>query len=282
MSAPDNPPLIPSDAAQSESPAILAPPPRHYPDDLQIPWGWNDLLIFMVFAIGAYLLLSVALIVVFFSRGVRFADLQHPGPMLSLFTVLDTAILSAALVGYLAVTTRVHFHKPFWRTLGWRPFDEGVSRALAYTSCILGGVLFAIVIGLASAAVGKKGQLPIERFFQDRTSIYMLMVVGILISPFVEETLFRGYLYPLLARSFGIAAGVIVTGTLFGLLHAGQLWGGPGQIALLIFVGIVFTYVRAFTHTVRASFILHLSYNSYLFAALFFTSSGFHRLPISH
>ena len=55
----------------------------------------------------------------------------------------------------------------------------------------------------------------------------------------------------MIARSFGIGAGVVITGTLFGLLHAPQLWGGWGQICFLIVVGIIFTYVRAISRTVR-------------------------------
>ena len=50
--------------------------------------------------------------------------------------------------------------------------------------------------------------------------------MGVLLAPVLEETIFRGYIYPVVARSFGINAGILVTGTLFGLLHASQLWGG--------------------------------------------------------
>ena len=35
------------------------------------------------------------------------------------------------------------------------------------------------------------------------------------------------------------------------------------QIALLVVVGIVFTFVRAMTRTVLASYLLHVSYNSF-------------------
>jgi hypothetical protein len=85
--------------------------------------------------------------------------------------------------------------------------------------------------------------------------------LGVLVAPLVEETIFRGFLYPVIARRLGIAAGIAVTGTLFGLMHAAQLWGGWGQIALLILVGVVLTWVRARTGTVAASYFVHLGYN---------------------
>ncbi len=77
------------------------------------------------------------------------------------------------------------------------------------------------------------------------SALCLFGVLGVLVAPLVEETIFRGFLYPVIARRLGIAAGIAITGTLFGLMHAAQLWGGWGQIALLIFVGVVLTWVRA-------------------------------------
>ncbi len=63
------------------------------------------------------------------------------------------------------------------------------------------------------------------------------MLIAVLLAPVVEETIFRGYIYPVIGRSFGMVWGIVATGTLFGLLHAEQLWGGWGQIALAGFRG---------------------------------------------
>jgi len=82
-----------------------------------------------------------------------------------------------------------------------------------------------------------------------------------------------------LARSFGVPAGVFVTGVLFGLIHAEQLRGAWGQLALLMIVGIVFTFARARTGTVLASYLLHLSYNSTLCIGFYFGTEGLRRFP---
>ncbi len=254
---------------------------NEYPADLRTPWSWTDLFVTLAVSIGCYILLSFLLVLCFYFRGVSLDALQKPGAARSLFVVLNTLTLSAAVMGFLFISMRFRFRLPFWRTLGWRPFDPGVPRGIVYAVLVLGGTVFAIIIGLASNAIGKNSRLPIETYFQDRQSTLLLMAMGILVAPLVEETIFRGYLYPLLARSFGIPAGVLVTGALFGLLHAEQLWGGWGQIALLILVGIVFTYVRALTRTVLASYILHLSYNTYLFTAFYISTGGFRHLPFN-
>jgi uncharacterized protein len=90
------------------------------------------------------------------------------------------------------------------------------------------------------------------------------MATSVLVAPVFEETVFRGYIFPVVARSWGVAAGVLGTGILFGLLHAPQLWGGWLQIGELVAVGIIFTCARALTRTVLASFLLHLSYNFFV------------------
>ncbi len=108
------------------------------------------------------------------------------------------------------------------------------------------------------------------------------MSLSVLLAPFFEETIFRGYIYPAIARRIGITGSIIVTGVLFGVLHAPQLWGGWAQIGLLILVGIVFTYARAKTGTVVASYLLHLSYNSFLFLGFLVGSHWLRAVPGGH
>jgi uncharacterized protein len=108
------------------------------------------------------------------------------------------------------------------------------------------------------------------------------MAMAVFVAPLVEETVFRGYLYPLFAKSFGIVPGVLLTGVLFGLMHGAQLGWTWGIVALLIVVGIVFTTVRAYTGTVLASFLLHLGYNSMIAVTTIVSTRGFTQIPPIH
>jgi len=56
----------------------------------------------------------------------------------------------------------------------------------------------------------------------------------------------------------GVAASILMTGALFGLMHAPQLGYTWGLVSLLTLVGVIFTFARAWTGTVLASFLLHL------------------------
>ncbi len=232
-------------------------------------------MLFVVLALAATFLFSVLLAIGFAVFGVRLSQLQKPGSAEGFFVVVSQAILFFVLLGYLFVQTRVRFHSPFWRTLGWRPLETNRLRgAWAYLGLIASGLSLALLVQVTSAIFGTKTQLPMEQLFQDRRTALLLVLMAVLLAPVVEETIFRGYLYPLVARTFGITTGIVATGIVFGLLHAPQLWGGWVQIGLLIVVGIVFTYVRAVTRTVLGSYLLHVSYNSFISVAFLIGTHG--------
>ena len=107
----------------------------------------------------------------------------------------------------------------------------------------------------------------------------MFVAMAVFVAPLVEETLFRGYLYPLFARSFGVAPAIVVTGVLFGLMHGAQLGWTWGLVATLTLVGIVFTLVRARTGTVFASFLMHLGYNLLISLATGLSTHWFTKMP---
>jgi len=264
----------------SITPGYLGPIDPLLPEDLRVPWGWGDLVLLVAIAISGTFLVSLLLIKGFALAGISFRQVQDIADDRNLFLILNQALLSVVLLLYLAAQMRHSFHAPFWRTIGWRPLQTGQTpRAAAYLGLIFSGCMLAMLVSLSSAAFKSNTKMPIEQFLQDRRSALLLMSLGVLLAPVLEETVFRGYLYPVLARSFGVNAGIVVTGTLFGLLHASQLWGGWAQIALLVVVGIVFTYARARTHTVVASYLLHVSYNSFLFLGFLVASHGFRHFP---
>src|SRR5580700_11878406 len=230
--------LPPSDAARVTEPTPVPEPPSPrletpitpgylgpidplLPEDLRVPWGWGDLVLLVAVAISGTFVVSLLLIKGFTIAGVSFRQVQDVAGDRNLFLILNQALLSVVLLAYLATQMRHSFRKPFWRTVGWRPLETGHSpRTAAYLGLIFSGCLLAILVTISSSAFKNNGKMPIEQFFQDRRSALLLMSLGVLLAPVLEETIFRGYIYPVVARSFGINASVLITGTLFGLLHA--------------------------------------------------------------
>ncbi|MBI3669753.1 MAG: CPBP family intramembrane metalloprotease [Acidobacteria bacterium] len=270
-------------AAHIPEPAPSTPgePGAAVPEDLRTTWNWPDLIIFLVFVLGSSIILPLlagVAAVVFWH--VNITDIEKVPATKAAVLVAGQALWSAATMIYLFGTVRLRQADPFWRTIGWRALRPNTMTARkAALLCLLGGVGLAVTVQLSSFAVGKKTKLPIEELFQSRSSVLLLMALGILVAPLVEETIFRGYIYPVLARGLGIPAGVLLTGTLFGLVHAPQLWGGWGQVMLIIVVGIVLTSVRARTGTVLASFLVHLGYNTMLFLEFVIATGGLRHIP---
>jgi uncharacterized protein len=260
----DNPPLpeAPEPAQTAPGARELAGPHQALPADLRAPWGWLDLFVLAVLATAGSFLISLSLAAVFAAFGIKPTQLRASPGDTGLFTIVHQALLSVVLLLFLAAHIRVSFGAPFWRTIGWRALQPGqLPRALRYLGFILGGFLLAAAVQVASIAFGSNAKVPMQELFQDRRTAILLLLMAVFVAPVIEETIFRGYVYPIVARSWGVAPGILATGVLFGLLHAPQLWGGWVQIALLVIVGIVFTCARAITQTVLASYLLHVSYN---------------------
>jgi membrane protease YdiL (CAAX protease family) len=196
------------------------------------------------------------------------------------FAIIAMVFLSVLLLFYLAAQMRLRFRSPVLRTLRWCSFDTGrVRPQIAYLSFVLGGFLLSILVALASSSFSPKNKMPIEQYFQDRHTALLLLIMSVTLAPLFEETIFRGYLYPVVARTFGVVPGVVLTGVLFGLLHASQLGGNLPQVALIIAVGIVFTAARAKTGSVLPGYMLHVSYNSFIAIAFLIASHGLRHMP---
>jgi hypothetical protein len=234
-------------------------------------------LVLFYFVCGGLLTLIVAAgAFVFF--GISPSALQNSTAARSSVLIISQALLSGATLAFLYAVVRGRSSAPFWQAMGWRAFRNMASSA-TIVRYILGGFALAVVVGWLGNFVGRDSGIPMEELFHSRQSVLMLMGLGILVAPVVEETIFRGCIYPVIARKFGITTGIVATGALFGLAHAQQLGGAWGQIGLLICVGIVLTYIRARAGTVAASYFVHLGYNTILFAGFFIATGGLRHLP---
>jgi len=262
------------------SPGYLDSTLRHVPDDLRVPWGWWDLLLLVVIGFAGLLLSSLLVLTAFVAVGITMNQIKNSIVDQSLFSVIATCLISVALLAYLLAQMRLRFNLPAWHALGWRSLGIGqVPHRVAYVGLVLSGFLLSLIVAASSSLFTTKTKMPIEQFLQDRRSALLLLILSVTLAPLFEETIFRGYIYPVAARTFGVPIGILFTGTIFGLLHSAQLGNSWPQVGLLIFVGIVFTYARARSGTVLASYLLHVSYNSFLFLSFLVASHGFRHFP---
>ena len=284
----DASPAAPSGSVSDHAPAAFAggsaappPPGASVPEDLRISWSWLHFLVFLLFAVGS--LLFVQLGFVTYLASFRRIPLKEVERMLMTRPPLIVAMQVAwfaLLLLFLYVTLAVLRDAPFWKTVGWRALAGDPSsvrgRAWAY---FFSGCALALLVAVVGYGIHPKEKLPIQELFKDRSGALLLLGLAVLVAPLVEETLFRGYLYPLFARKLGVPVGIVLTGVLFGTLHGAQLGWTKELVGLLTLVGLVFTYVRARTGTVLASYLLHLGYNSMIALSVFLATRGFQHFP---
>jgi membrane protease YdiL (CAAX protease family) len=276
-------------------------PPPNLPEDLRISWSWPHLLVFGVFVVSSLLTLQLA-VIFYFSANRNLSQKQlkqlfESDPRL----IIGMNVLWFALIlFFLYITLAVLRDLPFWHSLGWKKLksdpSQGQGRPWMY---FLSGCGLSIFVVIASSRVKDVDHVPIQEFFKSRTGAFSLMAMAVLIAPLVEETVFRGYLYPVLARiasavlqyfgmefsiatRTGVATSILMTGTLFGVMHAPQLGWTWGLVSLLTLVGVIFTFARAWTGTVVASFLLHLGYNSMIAFTSIIATKGFTHMPPGH
>lgn len=279
-------PLGENAPAGPTEPVLQIPPASrdaHLPDDLRVPWSWTHVILFLVFAAGSSIVIPVAFATyLMVARQMKIGEVQKFLTSNAAFAVGGQVLIFAAWMLFLYVTIGLIKETPFWRGIGWRPLQpREMSRGGVAGLFFLAGIALAIFVSTAGSKVHPKGKVPIEELFNDRNGTLLLMGLAVLVAPLVEETIFRGFLYPVIARSFGVPTGIVVTGILFGLLHGLQLGWAWGLVGLLTLVGIVFTYARARTGTVFASYLCHLGYNFMLFVGTAIATKGFTRFPPS-
>jgi len=296
--SPDPPPPVEQTSA-TEPPAPLAgdpityvavhpdaahPPRPNLPEDLRISWSWRHFVVFLVFGVISQIALGVVVFGYYSSERHlsqrQILQLLNSQPQIQ---VLLNVVWFAAVLLFLYLTLGLLRDMPFWSTLGWKKLGEGpYARKTSPWVFFFAGSGLALFVAFSSTQIHTTNKVPIEDLFKTQESALLLMAMAVLVAPLVEETVFRGYLYPLVARSFGILPGILVTGILFGMMHGAQLGWTPGFVILLSFVGLVFTFARARTGTVLASYLLHLGYNSMIAVSTLIDTRGFTHFPPHH
>ena len=297
-------PLFPPLGGDPISYAAAAPPFKRtsfLPEDLRISWSWPHLIVFVFFGFASLLIVQIgAVVMLTANKHLSQKQLQQLIESKPQFLVGANVLWYALLFLFLYMTLAVLRGLPFWSSLGWKKFsaDPAIGKGSPWIY-FFSGCGLAIFVAIASSRVKNVDHVPIEDLFKSRSGAMLLMAMAVFVAPLVEETVFRGYLYPLFASKFsslaqnaganplgatrfGTIAGIFITGILFGLMHGAQLGWTWGLVSLLTLVGVIFTFARAWTGTVLASFLLHLGYNSMIAITSIIATKGFTQMPTGH
>jgi uncharacterized protein len=232
---------------------VVPPPPR------EPFWGYTDLLLVMGIIVASIALITlVGGVLVFIYPRLR----DDPTPLLLPVQVAFYGFIYLAL--YLTLRTR--YGKPVFPSLGWRRtrFNIGIAA--------LGGAILAFGIsGLATLLHTPQVPSPLDRFLKSPLDLALIGILAVTLAPVFEELFFRGFLQPLLSRTFGVLAGILITALVFGLLHAPEYSWAWQYVVAVSLAGAIFGWVRARTNSIIPSTIMHGCYNLVFVIALIWT-----------
>ncbi|HUQ95010.1 MAG TPA: type II CAAX endopeptidase family protein, partial [Bryobacteraceae bacterium] len=231
-------------------PLVDPPPSLSYPF-----WNYEDILLFFGMGLPC-LVLSVVLL-----EGIVWFIPVKPSRVLY--------FLIAQFIGYalwfasLILLLRVRYDAPFWSSLAWVIPKQGFWRN------IFQGPMLAFAVAWLGVVLRTPNiEMPFKQLLDDRFSLMVTGVFAVSVGPLCEELAFRGFLMPLLTRSFGVWPGILITAVPFALLHGPQYAWSWRHLFLLVLAGVAFGRVRHITGSTAAATLTHATYNLTFFSAL--------------
>jgi membrane protease YdiL (CAAX protease family) len=155
------------------------------------------------------------------------------------------------------------YGKPVFASLGWCRSKFNLAVAA------VGGVLLAFLVSaLAYLVHTPQVPSPVESLMGSPVLLALFGIMAVTVAPLFEELFFRGFIQPLLSRTFGVVAGILMTAIVFGALHAPE-YSLAWQYALAVsIVGAVLGWVRSASNSIIPSTVMHGSYNAVFVIAL--------------
>lgn len=201
--------------------ADSAKPGKQLPDFLRVPWRVRDAFIvfflpWIVLPIAVVILLGVLSPVS--PAAAAFLDrLQDGDPIASFGLTLIDAVGSLSAIAYY-----LRKRGAKWRDLGWRRFS--LKKATILFAVVALSFFFLVAVAYALIQLVFPGfnanQEQTNEFIGVAPSLKPLSFFALVVlPPIIEETVFRGFLFPALATRYGYALGVISSSVLFGFAH---------------------------------------------------------------
>lgn len=223
------------------------------------------LIVFVLF----WLVLPLTLIVV--ARGLSpYLPLAHSflsGLLSGDINAQFVEVVLDALAGFGAIGFYLRRYKVSWHAVGWRKFNIikafGIL-ALIFIAFTLGvNLLLALVSVLVPAFNANQTQA--NDFTGTAASSHQLiaLLAVVVIPAVIEETVFRGFIFPAISGRFGLIVGAIGSSVLFGLAHL------QANITIYTFLlGLLLCFMYVKLRSIFPGMALHMLNNYLAFLAL--------------
>jgi uncharacterized protein len=250
-----------SDIAITEHINVPPVPPPLEPDNFarNPPWG---LLAAVLTWIASVVLLFLPQVFAIPYVALHYRNAQPTAETLMADKTLVLILIAGVLPAHLITLAMVwiiatHFGKfSIVKTLGltWNgKFTLARSIGLAI---ILYGAAF-----LLTVAFGGQGTALDRLVESSRAAALMIAFLAVATAPIVEESIYRGILYPALERISGAKVAVVLVTVLFAVPHVPQYWPNFAVIASITLLSVALTVLRARTGRLLPCIAVHLVFN---------------------
>ncbi len=275
--------IPPSDVVRTVRGSEWVPSPESNPsatadgsDNRGAPWNFLDLVFTLMIVLGSLFLAEGLLAAAVAMRvaaaggaGARITELLSEAR----FQLPVQFVAYAVTVWSVALTARVKYKRSLGEALQWRSLGANTWMFLP------AGVALALVSQLIPALFPSDRHFPIEKMIKDPLSGWSMALFGVCIAPFVEEMIFRGMIYPVIEKRWGLEPAVLGSALLFASIHAAQLAGALPELGAIFLVGVALGYARGRSGSLLPGFLMHTAYNATLFAAIAAATKGFRDFP---
>lgn len=190
-----------------------------------------------------------------FRIGVRLHVLSQP--RLENPTLPFQITISLSLIGSLYAIIRLRHGRGAWKRLGWI-----WPARIRLVAALVGGIGLGIGVDIIAHAT-----TPTTHTIH----LWNLILLDGLLGPIIEESVFRGCLLPVVARTTGPIIGIAATAALFATLHPISTFV---QWLCFLTTGTAFGWIRVKSGSTAASTLMHATYNATLFCCQILWAAG--------
>jgi membrane protease YdiL (CAAX protease family) len=243
-------------------------PVRVHPAPLVRPWHAKDAL-----EIWGVLLFLVVVVKV---AGVLVVGKSEQTPFFA--ALVDAVGYLLAAGGAIALMMHKLARQPvsMAHLLGMRgPIPAGVGRGVVAYGVLgaglltLGAVLTYVFGTPVYLGVFALAEDPVRFGLRQPGPAVVYAVIAVLVAPLVEETLFRGFIYPGLRRRFGVLSAIVASALMFAITHLGL---PPVALMGIAMLAVAFAVAYEQTRNLWVSVGMHVTHNALVFALLALTA----------
>ena len=153
-----------------------------------------------------------------------------------------------------------------WDAVGWRKFSFW--KTLAYFGSAFIGFLVLAALALELVKLidpGFNSNQPQSNEFTGSVSTHrsLTLIALVVIPPIIEETVFRGFIFPAISKKWGTIGGAIASSALFGLAHL------QANVSIYTFVlGLVLCFLYVKLKSIFPGMAVHMLNNFLAYYAL--------------